>query len=387
MAQQADSVTQSGDGAADARLIIAASEADANLFYATRFLAPDPFVYLRHGDETILLVSDLELDRARAQARVGQVLPLRIYEERAKQAGVERAGIVEALTELLRERDVRSLLVPGSFPLEHADRLRTRGLTVTAAPEPFFETRLRKSPEEIEAIRQAMGRTEAALDLAIRAIREAEERDGVLWWKEGPLTSEAVKRLIARQLLDEGLVAQHTIVACGEQACDPHQEGSGPLRPGKPIILDLFPQDGSSRYHADITRTVVKGSASEPLRRMYDAVLAAQGCALGLIRDGADGAAIHLEVQEVFRGHGYQTGEVGGRMQGFFHGTGHGLGLEVHELPRISKQKSTLRAGNVVTVEPGLYYPGVGGVRIEDVVVVTDTGHRNLASYPKLLEV
>jgi len=372
---------------ADARLIIAASEADANLFYATRFLAPDPFVFLHHGEETILLASDLEVDRARAQAQVSQVLALRTYEERAKQAGAERPGIVDALLQLLQERQVRSLLVPGSFPLEHADTLRARGLTVTASSEPFFEARLTKSPKEIEAIRQAMRRTEAALDVAIQTIRDAEERDGLLWWQGSILTSEAVKRIIARQLLDEGLIAQHTIVACADQACDPHHEGSGPLVPGQAIILDLFPRDASSRYYGDITRTVVKGPASEALRRIYDAVLAAQACALERIRDGAEGEAIHLEVQQSFRARGYQTGEVKGRMQGFFHGTGHGLGLEVHELPRISKLKSTLRSGHVVTVEPGLYYPGVGGVRIEDVVVVTDTGCRNLASYPKLLEV
>jgi Xaa-Pro aminopeptidase len=372
---------------ADARLIIAASEADANLFYATRFLAPDPFVFLWHGVDTILLVSDLELDRARAQARVSQVLALRTYEERAKRAGTERPGTVDALVQLLRERRVQSLLVPGTFPLEHADTLRAHGLSVSAISEPFFEARLTKSPEEIEAICQAMRRSEAALELAIRSIREAEARDGVLWWRGSVLTSEALKRVIVRQLLDDGLIAQHTIVACGEQACDPHHEGSGSLAPGRAIILDLFPRDESSRYHADITRTVVKGPAPEALRRMYDAVLAAQARALELIRDGAEGEAIHLEVQQSFQACGYQTGEVKGRMQGFFHGTGHGLGLEVHELPRISKAKSTLRSGHVVTVEPGLYYPGVGGVRIEDVVVVTDSGCRNLTSFPKLLEV
>jgi Xaa-Pro aminopeptidase len=120
---------------------------------------------------------------------------------------------------------------------------------------------------------------------------------------------------------------------------------------------------------------------------MSDAVLAAQECAFRLIRHGADGESVHREVQQTLEAHGFKTGEVNGRMQGFFHGTGHGLGLDVHEPPRVSKVKATLRAGNVVTVEPGLYYPGVGGVRIEDVVVVTESGCRNLTQYPKELEV
>jgi Xaa-Pro aminopeptidase len=188
-------------------------------------------------------------------------------------------------------------------------------------------------------------------------------------------------------LIEDGLLAQHTIVACGEAGCDPHNEGSGPLRAGQSIIIDIFPRDEASRYHADITRTVVKGRASDMLRKMYRAVAAGQERAFALLRDGSDGEAIQRAVQAALEGHGFQSGEVNGRMQGFFHGTGHGLGLEVHELPRISKLPTTLRSRNVVTVEPGLYYPGIGGVRIEDVVVVTETGCTNLTRYPKELEV
>jgi Xaa-Pro aminopeptidase len=374
-------------GRAEARLIMAASETDANLFYATRFLAPDPFMFLWHGDEKILLMSDLELDRARAQATVDTVLPIRQYEDRAKVAGIERPAPIDALWELLQERKIHSLLVPGNFPIEHADRLRQRGATLLVKSEPFFEERLVKSPAEVQAIVQAMRRTEAAMDAAIAAIRESEVRDGVLWCRGEVLTSEAIKRLIARQLLDDGLIAQHTIVACGEDGCDPHNRGRGPLRSACSIIIDIFPRDQDSRYFADITRTVVKGNASDALRRMYDAVAAGQRRALGLIRDGGDGEVIHREVQEVMAGCGFHTGQINGRMQGFFHGTGHGLGLEIHELPRISKVKTTLRAGNVVTVEPGLYYVGVGGVRIEDVVVVMETECQNLTTYPKKLEV
>ena len=211
--------------------------------------------------------------------------------------------------------------------------------------------------------------------------------NGVLRWKGEVLTSERVRHLIGAQLLEDGLLGQHTIVACGEAACDPHNQGSGPLRAGQTIILDVFPRDEQSRYFADITRTVVKGPAPRRCGRCIAPWRMGQACAFRLIRDGAEGDAIHREVHATMERHGFQTGEVNGRMQGFFHGTGHGLGLEVHELPRISKVPTTLRTGNVVTVEPGLYYPGIGGVRLEDVVVVTESGCVNLTAYPKELEV
>jgi Xaa-Pro aminopeptidase len=374
--------------AVDARLIIAASETDANLFYATRFLAPDAFVFvLTPTGEKVLLMSDLEVDRARAQAAVDTVLPIRHFEERAKASGVERPGILDSVCAFLAEREIRTVRVPGSFPIEYGDGLRERGVAVQVRREPFFEERLLKTADEVEAISRAMQRTEAAMDAAIGAIREAEVHEGVLRWRGTTLTAERVRRLISMTLIEDGLLAQHTIVACGEAGCDPHNEGSGPLRAGQSIIIDIFPRDEASRYHADITRTVVKGRASDMLRKMYRAVAAGQERAFALMRDGSDGEAIHRAVQAALEGHGFQSGEVNGRMQGFFHGTGHGLGLEVHELPRISKLPTTLGSGNVVTVEPGLYYPGIGGVRIEDVVVVTETGCTNLTRYPKELEV
>jgi Xaa-Pro aminopeptidase len=376
-----------GNTETEARLIIAASEVDSDLFYATRFLAPDPFVFLWHGAEKILLMSDLEVDRTRAQAAVDLVLSFRVYEERARARGSERPSLVETLHELLAERGVRSVLVPGSFPLEHGDDLRERGITVQWKRAPFFEERLVKRPDEVDAITAALRRTEAALERAIAAIRQADVREGILWWQGERLTSERVKGLITMTLLEAGLIAERTIVACGAQGCDPHNQGSGPLRAGQPIIIDVFPRDTESRYFADITRTVVKGAASETLRRMYRAVLAGQECAFAEIRAGAAGDTIHSHVQEALQACGFETGERDGHMQGFFHGTGHGLGLDIHELPRIAKMPTTLQSGNVVTVEPGLYYREEGGIRIEDVVVVTETGCRNLTRYPKCLEV
>jgi Xaa-Pro aminopeptidase len=201
------------------------------------------------------------------------------------------------------------------------------------------------------------------------------------------LTSEYLRKVIARELLENSCIAVHTIVACGDQGCDPHNIGSGPIFANKTIIIDIFPKSLISNYCANITRTFVRGKASEKVKRMFDAVIGAQNKAFELIKDGIDGTVIHKQVQKFFRQLGYSTKKYGNKMVGFFHGTGHGIGLEVHEPPRVSKKGMTLRKGNVITVEPGLYYFGVGAVRLEDIVVVEKDGCRNLTRFPKILEI
>lgn len=369
----------------EALLIIAASERDADLYYATRFLAPDPFPFFQVGEERVMLVSDLELGRARSQAVVETVLPLRTYENRAKERGAQPT-LLDAVDGALREYGVQQVVVPGSFPTEYADKLRAKGYGVQTREGSFFEARLVKSDAEIAQITETLRSAEEAMTVAIQAIREAEVRGHELFRGGEPLTSEGVRRLIHHALLDRDCFAEHTIVAGGEHGSDPHQEGTGPLMAHQPIVIDIFPRSSRTRYFADITRSVVRGRASARVKQMHEAVLEAQGHAVGLIRDGADGAAIHREVEMIFERLGFSTGEANGRMQGFFHGTGHGLGLEIHEPPRIGKRGAVLRSGNVVTVEPGLYYPGDGGIRIEDLVVVTEAGCRILTKFPKLLE-
>jgi len=369
----------------EALLIIAASERDADLFYATRFLAPDPFPFFQVGGERVVLVSDLELGRARSQAAVETVLPLRGYEDQAK-GHVAHPTLLDAVDEALREREVQHLLVPGTFPAEYADKLRAKGYEVRVKAGVFFEERLVKSETEVGWIAETLRHTEEAMAIATDVLGAAEIRGSELYREGERLTSEGLRRLIHHALLDRDCIAEHTIVAGGEQGSDPHQAGTGPLMAHQPIVVDIFPRSSRTRYFADITRSFVKGKASSRVKAMYQAVLQAQEQALALIRDGADGAAIHHEVAMVFEHLGFATGETNGRMEGFFHGTGHGLGLEVHEPPRIGKQGAVLRSGNVVTVEPGLYYPGEGGVRIEDLVVVTDSGCRILTKFPKLLE-
>ncbi len=368
----------------DAIVMIAASESDSNLYYATRFLAPDPFIFVQAGAEKILVMSDLEVDRARSQAKVDTVVSYTAYESSARQNGIATPAPLDVLHLVLQERKAHRLLVPGNLGIEHADGLRARGYALTVRREPFFEQRLVKTEEEVQQITATQRATEDAMDAAISAIRAAKVgNDGFLYLDGEFLTSEALKKIINVKLMESDCVAQHTIVAPGLQGVDPHHQGTGPIGANESIVMDVFPKSGRSRYFADMTRTVVKGKASPKLRAMYRAVLNAQERGVELIRDGADGKAVHAEVNAVLEKDGFTTGVVAGRMQGFFHGTGHGVGLDIHEPPRISKTGAVLKSGNAVTVEPGLYYQDAGAIRIEDLVVVTSTGCLNLTKFPK----
>jgi Xaa-Pro aminopeptidase len=369
-----------------ATLFIAASETDSNLYYATKFIAPDPFIYLELKGERLLVMSDLEMDRARSQAAVDRVLSYSQIEREVRAQGVAEPGAVDIVHHILRSGGITHLQVPMNFSFGHAKRLQDLGYQLQAKREPFYERRVVKTAEEIAHIEDAQRATEAAVATAHAALRRADIRGDLLWLDGAPLTSERIKKLINVALMERDCIAQHTIVAGGEQACDPHQEGNGPLPAHRSIIFDVFPRSAASRYFADMSRTVVRGAPSQELKRLYQTVLDAQDDAITQVRDGADGKKIHEGICERFEKAGYKTGLVNGRMQGYFHGTGHGVGLDIHEAPRISRTGSILQEGHVVTVEPGLYYPGLGAVRIEDMVLVTRDGCRNLTSYPKTFE-
>jgi Xaa-Pro aminopeptidase len=212
-------------------------------------------------------------------------------------------------------------------------------------------------------------------------------RDGYLRRDGRRFRAEDLRAAMNTRIMAEGCVPSHTICAPGDQAVDPHQEGSGPIRAHTPIVMDIFPRSEKTGYYGDLTRTVVRGRASPRLLEVY--ALVNEGVRLGhaRVKHGVDGQTIHAEIQALFERRGFRTGVRDGRMQGFFHGTGHGLGLQIHEPPSIGRRPSLLQAGHVVTVEPGLYYLGLGGVRIEDVALVTRSGSRNLTRVPKRLEI
>jgi Xaa-Pro aminopeptidase len=373
----------------DNLLIVAASDHDANMLYAVGMFVPDPFIYLRLRGQGHIVMSDLEIGRARKQARHCRVLPLSRYQERCRARGIERPGHAEVLDCVLREKGVKRVLVPGNFPLRLAEELQRLGFKVESKADPFFPERVQKTPDEVRKIIAALRMAEAGMAAALEVLRASETGAGnKLIYRRAPLTSERLRGVIEGTIVQAGGVAMHTIVAGGDQACDPHESGHGPLRANRPIILDIFPRSQETGYFGDLTRTVVKGKPSEAVRRLYATVLEGQRLAFEKMRPGVPTAEIHKTVQEYFEAQGYRTGRRGGGMEGFFHGTGHGVGLEIHEPPRAGPRSAgELIQGHVVTVEPGLYYPGVGGVRLEDMALVSEGRPKNLTRIEKVLEV
>lgn len=369
-------------------LLHADSESDPDLRYATAFVVPDPVFWFRKGRTTHLVVNALELGRAREQARVDVVIDQGAERSRiAKKLGRQPRPL-ETLAGILRRHRVRAVTVPERFPAATADFLRADGFAVTVREGLFFPERAVKRPDELAAIRKAQAATELGVAKAVDALKASKTRAGGLLAHGGErVTSEYLRWIVEAEMLRHGCLGQHTIVASGDQAVDPHNVGSGPVRANRSIIFDVFPRHVASGYFADMSRTVVRGKASKELRAMYDTVLAGQQYAFDRVRAGANGHEIHKGIQDLFAARGCRTGPRDGKMEGFFHGTGHSLGLAIHEPPGIGARDEILPEGAVVTVEPGLYYAGIGGVRLEDMVLVEKHGCSNLTGFPKELEI
>ena len=372
----------------DNLLIVADSEHDANMLYAVGMFVPDPFIFLHVLGKSHVVMNDLEIDRARKQAQQCRVISLSQYQRKLKSLGKKITGLAPVIHLLLREKRIKKVLVPNNFPHGLARELRRMKIKVKVREGGFFPQRQIKTPDEIKKISAALMMAEVGLAEGIQALKSSKiSKDRKLIYHNVPLTSEKLRAIIDIAIIQAGGLASHTIVAGGRQGCDPHERGHGLLRANAPIILDVFPRSQKTGYFGDITRTVVKGRPSEAIRKLYSTVAQGQEIAFKKIRNNASGKEIHEAIQKFFESEGYKTGKSKGRMRGFFHGTGHGLGLEIHEAPRISPScDDVLKAGHVVTVEPGLYYAELGGVRLEDVAHVTADGMRNLTKFEKALE-
>jgi Xaa-Pro aminopeptidase len=373
----------------DNLLIVADSEHDANMLYVVGMFVPDPFIYLRLRNKCHVVMNDLEIERARKFARHCRVLSLSRYQKRLEDDPRKPAGFPQVIREILRERRIKKIFVPANFPFGVARDLRRLGVKIKLKDGAFFPEREFKSADEVKKISAALMMAEVGLAEGIQVLKNSKvAKDRKLLYRTAPLTADRLRATMHTAIFQAGGLPGHTIVAGGRQACNPHEQGNGVLRANEPIIIDIFPRSQKTGYFGDITRTIVKGRASEAVRRLYHTVAFGQQIAFEKLRHGATGQEVHQGVQAFFKQQGYPTGRKNGCPQGFFHGTGHGLGLEIHEAPRLSAHSpDILQSSQVVTVEPGLYYLELGGIRLEDVALVTRNGPKNLTKFEKTLEV
>lgn len=386
----------------DSMLFYSESCQNANMYYLTGFKAPDPFIFMKKvGEDPLMVIGQMELSRARKEANVRDVRSYQDYDYMqivrstldAKIGGMKFVASV-AKKELGTHEPI---FVAPSFPTMLGDVLRSEDLKIKPMFDVVEKARETKEAHEIEAIKYVQKTVEEATMKAIELIANAEVGpNGRLFYREGgkkkQLLVGRVRSIFNHTFVDRGCVSEEeTIIACGPGGADPHYAGNAEdvLKADQPIVMDVFPRSVGNRYFSDMTRTIVKGRSSKPVKKMFEAVVEARNAALDAIRAGVLGSKMQNLCYDVLEKAGYQTIR-GGRQisKGYTHGLGHGVGLEVHEGPSMSElAKSPLEEHNIVTVEPGLYDPKIGGMRIEDLVEVTKRGCNDLTKMEICLEV
>lgn len=361
---------------------------DANMLYAVKVEIPDPFYFLDlgEGEKKYIFLDAREygvFQEANRNTQIDCVLTNALADELKNisvPAGASRGARLGAYIAQKYDLMKEPVAVPSTFPLQLADELRACGMQLQPT-EMLYPERLVKSDDEVAKIEDALHRTHSAFKRIEEILRASTIEGDVVMYQAEPLTSELLKLEVERAFVEVGVMnTEGIIISCGPHAAIPHHRGAGIIRAHQSIICDIFPRNMATGYYADMTRTYVKGEPSTELRNMYEAVQRAQERGIATARPGLAGKDVHQACVDTFKELGFVTTPD----EGFIHGTGHGLGLDIHELPYAAAgQDMLLRTGNVITVEPGLYYPKFGGVRIEDVIVITENGARNLTNYHK----
>lgn len=353
---------------------------NVNHQYLTGFEASDPFTYLRYNNESTLLVAPVEKGKAQDQSNADQVRSTAEFVHGDVRDDIESEAYI--ISSFLTEYDIDSIGVPRNFDLYIYEVLENNGISVQTVPDVVMDARKQKSKSEIELMRNSQIATEKAMNKAKDIIRQSEVRENELYYNDELLTSEKLKDKLKDVLSEYDCHLDESIVACGKQSVDPHKLGSGKLRPNKPIIIDIYPQHKSG-YWGDMTRTFVKGEPDDQFKEMYKMTREAFESALDMLSNGSGVKAqqVHNMVCDVFESAGYPTIRDGDIDRGFLHSTGHGIGLELHEPPRIADNDEVLEEGYVLTLEPGLYDSEYGGVRIEDMIVIREDGYKNLNDF------
>jgi Xaa-Pro aminopeptidase len=353
----------------------------------------DPFLYAEVDGHRYAVVSHLEAQTVNSAAPDIEVIrPEQLgWDELVERHDDWEDAEQELVVRACRRMGIGEALVPATFPLELADRMRAAGIELGADHRPFEQRRRTKTEAELAGIERAQRAAEAAMAAAAELLRHAEPVAGVLHRVDAPLTSERLKEAIYGVLGQHPVSCEEPIVAHGPQGAIGHERGSGPIAPSEPLVIDLWPQDTESGCFADMTRTFVAGEIPDEIRRWHSLCEQALGRAKEVIRPGANAREPFESVCELFHEHGFPTQlskEAGSTLEeGFNHSLGHGVGLQVHEAPSLGRTRGyELVAGDVVAVEPGLYHPDVGGVRLEDLVLVTQDGCEAITRYPYALQ-
>lgn len=364
------------------------------VYHRIRFIAGDPAVVITlpapsggvGGVRSTLIIRDIEMDRARKHVKVDRVLCPADLAPASGLSGDRPTATAQAAAEFLRREGVREVWTDRTLPMIFTHHITEAGIALHYDPDLGVRQRRSKDEQEITFMRHAQRTTEGAIEMACRMISRASAgRNGSLQMDGAPLTSERIAASIDVWLLEKGYENPRSIIAGGKQGGDCHEAGSGPLFTEQPVIVDVFPRSKKTLYYGDCTRMVVHGppgNIPDAVRTMHGAVAEAKRAAIAATRAGVTGEAVHLAAISVVKARGYETGlptntDPPSRCA-MVHGTGHGLGLDLKEQPLLDMKGPVLVEGDAVTIEPGLYQPDLGGVRLEDLLIVTDSGCDNL---------
>jgi Xaa-Pro aminopeptidase len=383
----------SDDSADRARVIAGVPAINATFYHRLRFSVGDPAALIElpaegNRSRSVLILRDIEMERARKHARADQVACPADFAPESGLSGDRETATAQAVAECLRRNDVKNVVADRTLPLIFAHEMAQAGIAVECDLDWGVLERRSKDEQEIACLREAQAFTEGAMRMACEMVAGATARDdGVLVVGDEPLTSERVRAAIDVWLLERGYSNPTSIIAGGPSGADCHDVGSGELRTAQPVIIDIFPCNRETRYNGDCTRTVVHGDISEQLIEMHAAVVAAKAAAIGACRAGVTGEQVHNATLDAIRARGYAVGlpeaDTPDSYCAITHGTGHGIGLDVHEPPLLDKGGPELVVGDAVTIEPGLYCKSIGGMRVEDMVIVTEDGCDNLNTLPE----
>ncbi|VAX40466.1 Aminopeptidase YpdF (MP-, MA-, MS-, AP-, NP-specific) [hydrothermal vent metagenome] len=359
---------------------------NAILYHAIRFLVGDPAALIEipgAHPSRLLILREIEMARARQHARADAVFGYSDFAPEGGLSGDRATASAQAVVECLRRHGITRVITDRSLPFIYAYHLQAADIAIDYDPDKGVLDRRTKDEQEIAHLAEAQRITEQVMERTCQLIACAPaDAAGLLQHEGETLTAERVQRLLDIWLLELGYANPGSIVACGREGGDCHNHGHGPLRTGQPVIVDIFPQNKTTLYNGDCTRVVVHGDIPDEIARYHAAVLDAKAAAIAATKAGTTGEAVHNETIRVITAHGYHMGLPADDAPDDFasmpHGTGHGIGIEVHEPPLLDVGGPELLVGDVLTIEPGLYAKALGGVRIEDMVVVTETGCTNL---------